>query len=180
MWTLMSAAMMLPSALPAVRHVVRNSLAWRRRRATIEFVTVYLVVWVAYGALVLALLAAQHPTIEIMLATLALAVGWQLTALKSRALSRCHRSVPLPIRGWRATVGVARFATRNGVACLGSCWAIMLVMAASTSGQAAWMLGLTAIVCAEKASNRPRRATRRTAALLAAAMLGLILGVLIS
>jgi predicted metal-binding membrane protein len=180
MWTLMSAAMMLPSALPAVRHVALNSLAWRRRRATLEFVTVYLATWVGYGAVVLTVLAVQRPTAEILVAALAVAVGWQLTGLKSRALRECHRSIPLPIHGWRATAGVARFAMHNGFACLGSCWAIMLVMTVSRSAQPAWMLGLTAVVYAEKASNRPRRAIRRTAALLGVAMLGFILETLVS
>jgi predicted metal-binding membrane protein len=67
---------------------------------------------------------------------------------------------------------VGRFALRNGGACLGSCWAIMLVTAVPTSGRLLWMLALTGVVCLEKLANRPRQATRRTAALLGGGALG--------
>jgi predicted metal-binding membrane protein len=174
MWGLMSSAMMLPAALPAVRHVAGNSLCWRRGRAITEFLAVYLGIWVAYGVLVLgalALLGHVRGRILVILA-LALAAAWQLTQPKLRALRACHRSSPLPPRGWRASAGVARFGLRNGGACLGSCWAMMLVTAVATSWRLLWMLALTALVGVEKLANRPLRATRRTAALLAGGALG--------
>ena len=133
MWALMSFTMMVPAALPAVRHVAINSLRWRRRRAVGEFLAVYLGIWVAFGAIALGLLAllpsARTDTTVALVLALALAAAWQLTPQKRRALLACHRSSPLPPRGWRATAGVLRFAGRNGGACLGSCWAMMLVMA---------------------------------------------------
>jgi predicted metal-binding membrane protein len=174
MWGLMSSAMMLPSALPAVRHVAVNSLCWRRSRAIVEFLAVYLGIWIAYGALVLGILALAGPVEERILVTVALllAAGWQLSRPKLHALRACHRSSPLPPRGWRASAGVGRFALRNGGACLGSCWAIMLVTAVPTSGRLLWMLALTGVVCLEKLANRPRQATRRTAALLGGGALG--------
>lgn len=179
MWMLMSSAMMLPAALPAVRHVAVNSLCWRRGRAIGEFLVVYIGVWIAYGVLVLGALALLGHARDGVLIVLALAVAaaWQLTPSKLRALQACHRSSPLPPRGWRASVGVMRFGLRNGGACVGSCWAIMLVMAVATSGQMLWMLALTVLVCAEKLANRPLHATRRTAALLAggALLVGLLL-----
>ncbi|HEY2767000.1 MAG TPA: DUF2182 domain-containing protein [Solirubrobacteraceae bacterium] len=174
MWALMSSAMMLPAALPAVRHVAVNSLCWRRGRAIAEFLAVYLAIWVAYGVLALGALAwtGRVRSAIVLAFALAVAAAWQLTDHKLRALRACHRSSPLPPRGWRASAGVARFGLRNGGACLGSCWAIMLVGALATSGRLLWMLALTALVCAEKLSNRPLRATRRTAALLAGGALG--------
>jgi predicted metal-binding membrane protein len=66
---------------------------------------------------------------------------------------------------------VARFALRNGLACVGSCWALMLIMALAAGAQLLWMPALTALVCAEKLSKRPLRATRRTAYLLGVAAL---------
>ncbi len=174
MWALMSSAMMLPAALPAVRHVAVNSFCWRRPRAMAEFLAVYLGIWIAYGVLVLGLLALLgHVRGEILVAVaLLLAAGWQLSGPKLRALRACHRSSPLPPSGWRASAGVARFALRNGGACLGSCWAIMLVTAVPTSGRLLWTLALTAVVCVEKLANRPLHATRRTAALLGSGALG--------
>jgi predicted metal-binding membrane protein len=174
MWALMSSAMMLPAALPAVRHVAVNSLCWRRGRAIAEFLTVYLGIWVAYGVLVLGSLAllGRARGGGLMILALALAAAWELTQPKLRALRACHLSSPLPPSGWRASAGVARFGLRNGAACLGSCWAMMLVTAVATSGRLLWMLALTALVCVEKLANRPLRATRRTAALLAGGALG--------
>ncbi|MGB7686679.1 MAG: DUF2182 domain-containing protein, partial [Solirubrobacterales bacterium] len=65
--------------------------------------------------------------------------------------------------------GVARFGLRNGAACLASCWALMLTMAAVGSSRLAWMAGLTGIVAVEKLSLKPVRTSRRVAALLGAA-----------
>lgn len=174
MWTLMSISTMLPAAIPAVRHVAVNSLRWRRRRAVVEFLAVYLGIWVAFGAVALGLLALwpSARTGTSLAAALALAAAWQLTLPKRRALLACHRSSALPPHGWRATAGVLRFGRRNGWACLGSCWAMMLVMALVTSGQIFWTVALTGFVSVEKLVQKPRRATRRTAALLATAALG--------
>jgi predicted metal-binding membrane protein len=180
MWTVMSAAMMLPAALAAVRHVAVNSLCWRRRRATLEFLGVYLAVWAVFGAVVLGVrdaLVGRLPTGSVVVA-LAVAVAWQLTAFKRHALGACHRSSPLPPRGWRASVGVARFALRNGCACVGSCWALMLVMALASGPQALWLIGCTAVVYVEKRSNRPLFVTRRVAWLLALVMLCVVLALL--
>ncbi|HWG09254.1 MAG TPA: DUF2182 domain-containing protein [Solirubrobacteraceae bacterium] len=174
MWALMTSAMMLPAALPAVRHVAVNSLCWRRRRAIAEFLTVYLGIWIACGVPVLGLLLLLRQVRSGALAVLALALAaaWQLTQPKLRCLRACHLSSPLPARGWRASTGVARFGLRNGGACLGSCWAMMFVAAAVPSERLLWTLALTALVCMEKLANRPLLATRVTAALLAGGAVG--------
>jgi predicted metal-binding membrane protein len=170
MWALMAVAMMLPAALPAVRHVAVNSLYWRRRRAVAEFVLVFLGVWILFGVLVLGALAGWPAagSAFALVAALAIAAVWQLTPLKARALRACHDSEPLPPYGWRASAGVARFGLRNGSACLASCWALMLTMAAAGSARLAWMAALTAIVVVEKVSLKPRRTARRVALALAA------------
>jgi predicted metal-binding membrane protein len=174
MWGLMASAMMLPSALPAVRHVAVNSFHWRRSRAIAEFLLVYLGIWLAYGVPVLGMvtLAGRVQGRILVTGALLLAAGWQLSRPKLLALRACHRSSPLPPSGWRASAGVGRFALRNGGACLGSCWALMLVTAVPTRGRLLWMLALTGVVCLEKLANRPLHATRRTAALLGGGALG--------
>jgi predicted metal-binding membrane protein len=181
MWGLMAAAMMLPTTLPAVRHVGANSLYWRRRRAMAEFVAVYLAIWIGFGALVLGPLSSLAPSGSgIALATvLSLAALWQLTPLKRRAQRACHQPRPLPPYGWRAGAGVARFGLFNGGACLASCWALMLAMALVGSARLAWMAALTAIVLAEKTNLKPGRTARRIALLLAAAAVGTAAAVLV-
>jgi predicted metal-binding membrane protein len=170
-WGLMTAAMMLPSALPAVRHVGTSSLFWRRRRAMAEFVAVYMAIWVAFTVLVIAPLSSRLPADSALAAAalLALAAIWQLTPLKRRALRACHFSRPLPPRGWRASAGVARFGLLNGGACLASCWALMLTMAAAGPARLVWMAALTTIVVAERFSLKSGRARRRIALVLAVA-----------
>lgn len=174
MWGLMTTAMMLPTALPAVRHVGANSLYWRRRRAMVEFVVVFVGVWVVFSVAVLGLLSSRLPDNSAWLggALMALAALWQLTPLKRRALWACHQGRTLPPHGWRATAGVFRFGLLNGAACLASCWALMLTMAAAGSARLAWMAALTAIVMAEKQSLKQGRTRRRIALLLAAAAVG--------
>jgi predicted metal-binding membrane protein len=170
MWALMVVAMMLPAAIPAVRHVSVNSLRWRRRRAMLTFVTVYLSVWVALGV-ILVVISTFWPSIDGGLAlavALAIAAAWQLTVHKQRALRDCHRPSPLPPHGWRATIGVIRFACLNGLACLRSCWAMMVAMGVASSMILVWMIAITGIVTTEKLARKPRRATHASTAVLAA------------
>jgi predicted metal-binding membrane protein len=181
MWALMAVAMMVPVALPAIRHVSANSLYWRRRRAAGEFLAIFVALWTAFGLLVLTPLAdwGPAPSPTVFAAALAAAALWQLTPLKHRALLACHRSRPLPPRGWRASAGVADFALRNGTACLGSCWAMMAAASLAGAGRLWWMAALTVLMSVEKLDEKPRRARRRGATLIAAAALGTGLALLL-
>ena len=171
MWALMAMAMMLPTAMPAVRHVAVNSLYWRRRRAMAEFIAVYLGIWALFSALVLGVALASAPTGSALVLPLVLAVAalWQLTPLKRRALRACHQPRALPPYGWRATAGVARFGLGNGGACLASCWAMMLTMAVVGTARLAWMAALTTLIAIEKLNLKPARTARRTGLLFGAA-----------
>jgi predicted metal-binding membrane protein len=170
-WALMSIAMMGPAALAGVQHTARNSLCWRRRRAIAEFAAGYLIVWMIYGAAALttATVIPGLPGAIALAGALAVAATWQLSPLKRRWLRDCHRSVPLPARGWRAEAGAVRFGLLNGTACLGSCWPFMLVMVAAPSHQLIWTAALTLATTTERLQQRPRRTTRLLAAALAAA-----------
>ena len=182
MWTLMAVAMMLPTALPAVRHVAANSLRRRRPRAMATFAAVYALVWVAFGVLVLAVSPAWAGLDRTAVAAgaLALAAAWQLSAPKRRALRDCHRPSPLPPTGRRATAGVIRFAARNGTACVRSCWAMMLAMAVAATATTFWMVAITGLVLVEKLAPKPRQPTRAGAVLLAAGALAVAASALIS
>lgn len=166
-WTAMTAAMMLPASWPAARHVGRNSLRWRRHRAVAEYVAGYLAVWAAVGVVVLLATDGHRLTPA---AALALAATWQTTPWQASFLRDCHRTVPLPPTGWRAAAGALRFGVRNGRACAGACWALMLTMAV-TPGDAAlpWTVVLAGAVAAGKLLPRPRWTSRLLAAGLALA-----------
>jgi predicted metal-binding membrane protein len=133
-WGVMSAAMMLPVALPAIRFVAFNSVRARRIRAMTLYVVGYLAVWLAFGAIALAterlLESAIAEKKHLVLAGILIGASlWQISSVKRRALLRCHATVPLPPFGVRADVASARFGGMQGWRCLQSCWALMLVMA---------------------------------------------------
>ncbi|HVF05792.1 MAG TPA: DUF2182 domain-containing protein [Frankiaceae bacterium] len=168
-WVGMAAAMMLPSAIPAARHVGLNSLCWRRHRAVATYVAAYLAVWAAYGAVALAVAALWRPPLALVLAG---AAAWPLTRWHARAFVACHRTVPLRPAGWPATRSVLRFALRNAGGCVGTCWVLMLVMvAAPPVTHLAWTVALAVVVAVQKTAWRPRRPVRATAAAFAGAAL---------
>ena len=179
MWALMVVAMMLPTALPAVRHVAANTLRRRRGRAMGTFAAVYLLVWLAFGVvLVIAARAWTGVGVRVdrtllTVAALGLAAAWQLSLPKRRALRDCHRPSPLPPVGRRATAGVLRFGLRNSTACVRSCWAMMLAMAVATTATTFWMVAITGLALTEKLALKPRQATRAGAVVLAAGSVAL-------
>jgi predicted metal-binding membrane protein len=181
MWALMVLAMMLPTALPAIRHVAVNSLRRRRTRAMATFTAVYVAVWALAGAVFIAAAPAWSALSGTWVAAagLAIAAAWQLTVHKRRALRDCHRPSPLPPTGSRATAGVIRFALRNSSACVRSCWAMMLAMAVATTATTFWMVAITGLALTEKLALKPRQAIRSGAVLLGAGALVMAAGALI-
>lgn len=173
-WLLMVVAMMGPAALSGVSHTARNSLRWRRGRAVLEYAGGYLAVWAATGVVVLTGVTAipEAPGAAALAGVLGGAAVWQLTALKRWSLRECHRSVPLPPRGWQADRAALRFGARNGAACVGSCWCMMLAMAVAPTGHLLLTATLTVAVTAERLAQRPRRVVRLCSVALALGAVG--------
>jgi predicted metal-binding membrane protein len=122
-WVVMVVAMMVPLVWPAARHVGLNSLRWRRQRAISMFLTMYVAVWTIFGVVVLlAFGLLPIPGTPALGAALIVAALWQLTPQQLYFRWACHRTVPLPPRGWPAVVGDFRFGLRQGLACVGVCW----------------------------------------------------------
>jgi predicted metal-binding membrane protein len=161
-WLVMTGTTMLPSALPALRHVSLNSLQRRRRRAVAEFVLAYLALWTAFGLLLqLALdrLPALDPR-QLTVGALLLAAAWQLTPAHLRALRGCHRTVPLPATGWPAAVGAGRFGLTNAGSCIGSCWCLMAAMCCAAGPAPLWAAAIGTGVFVEKTSAQPQQVAR--------------------
>lgn len=179
LWALMSAAMMLPTTLPAARHVGLNSLRRRQRRAMTIYVAVYLAAWMAFGIPAVALArmagAAGVESRWLVAGTLALAAGWQLTPWKRRALFTCRRTVPLPLTGLRADLACARFGVLQASRCMVSCWPLMLLMSVAGQHSLMAMAVFTAIVLAEERNVISRRLIAPIAAVLAIAATGVVL-----
>jgi predicted metal-binding membrane protein len=173
-WVQMTVAMMGPSALAGIRHTGLNSLRWRRNRAMSEYAIAYLGVWVIFGVVALVLahsIGGARSWVGLGVVLVAAAV-WELLPAKRRFLRACHRARPLPPKGRAAELGSMRFGLRSGLACLGSCWCVMLVMIAAPAAHLAWMVGLTVLVTSERFLERPRRAVEVGATVLAMAALG--------
>ena len=162
-WQVMLAAMMVPSSLPLLPRLL--SIGRRQRsssRQVCAFLAGYALIWTGFAVvaflgdtLIHRLVAewfwfARHAWL-IGVVTLALAGCFQCSPLKAGALCRCRTagsdaSCDLGCReqGWRLGM-------RHGRACLGSGWALMLVMFGIGSGGVLWMAGLTGVMVVEKA-----------------------------
>lgn len=157
MWVLMATAMMAPAAASAARHVAENSFRWRRQRAILTFLGGYVAAWALFGLVVITTLALVSQALGtlpaprvVLLFALAVGMAWQVSPWKASRLSRCRTSIPLAPYGWRAFRSCLRFGARHGMACVGSCWALMFIMAVATTGHLWWSLALTGLVLAER------------------------------
>jgi len=132
-WLLMVVAMMFPLVTAQVRQAAFHSLWSRRHRAIGVFLTGYMLPWLAFGALFI-FVQGELPVdrrASVLIVAILIAAAWQASPSKRRALSRCHRIMPLSPRGWRANWDSLRFGWRIGTACVCACWALMLVCAVS-------------------------------------------------
>ena len=125
-WTLMMAAMMLPSVTPTASRYAR-SVSGRRTARIAGLAAGYLAVWAAAGipAFGLAWLAGwvtgRHPGAAHVFAVAAIAAcgAYQLSAPKDRCLTHCR--APLTVSrpgGWARDLGAG---VRHGAYCLGCC-----------------------------------------------------------
>ena len=145
-WALMLTAMMAPLLIPALRHAYARSLRSRRRRALGLVIGSAAAVWMVGGV---ALLGAASVLRSVaggselaLLPGLAVAVIWQVSALKQRCLNRHCTQPPLACFGVAADRDALRFGASHAAWCLGSCWALMLVSLLAP----AWHLGVMLVV----------------------------------
>jgi predicted metal-binding membrane protein len=155
-WTLMVAAMMLPLVMPAVRIAANRSLWGRRDRAMAGFLVGYLAPSMGLGVLVIGLqpLHWEHKFFAAGVGFV-VAAAWRATLMHRRALIACHRTQPLAPLGWRADRDCLRFGGSIGLACVRSCWPLMIACALAEhnlmTSIAATMIGVV-----ERWTFRPR------------------------
>jgi predicted metal-binding membrane protein len=130
-WLLMLAAMTPPLIVAPLRHIGERSFAHRRARAMVLFVAGYGVVWMIAGmGLQVMALAAQmvvsDPRMCLVLSAAA-ATLWQVSPAKQWCLNRCHRRPQLAASGAPADRAAFDFGLAHGAACVGACWALMLL-----------------------------------------------------
>jgi len=149
LWVAMTAAMMLPSATPALLLVDRLS-----PRATPGFLAGYLVVWTAYGvaAYVLARAAADAGLTD-WRATgplIAAAGLYGLTPLKRACLHRCRNPLQFLLR--HEGLGPLGTGILHGGYCVGCCAGLMVVLFAVGMMSVFWMVVIAGVIAAEKAA----------------------------
>jgi predicted metal-binding membrane protein len=186
-WALMTAAMMMPAAMPLFarfERVVANRPD--RRRLAAAVILGYLAAWLGFGLLAHGLDMAVHAAMRrsqwllfngwaLGAAVLAVAGIFQFSSLKYRCLTRCRAPFSFIAAHWRGPAPLRnafRLGLDHGVFCVGCCWALMLLMFAVGTGNVGWMLGLGALMAVEKNLPWSRHLSRALgAALLAAAAL---------
>ena len=159
MWTLMMAAMMLPSVAPvALLHA--TTVPGHRTARVGGLVAGYLAVWAAAGlpayglALLTGWLPGQHPGVAHVLAVAVLTVcgAYQLSGLKDRSLAHCRSPLRLPRRygSGHGRFGGLRAGVEHGRYCLGCCWGLMVILIAVGLMNLAAMAALAVLVLIEK------------------------------
>ena len=166
MWSVMMAAMMLPSAAPMI--LLFGSIA-RSRHARGEeaiasglFGLGYVAVWSVFsvGAVVLqfaleraALLSPMMETTSITVAGVVLSAAgiYQWTPLKQTCLLHCRSPLEFVLTYWREGArGAFMMGTRHGAYCVGCCWVLMLLLFVGGVMNLAWIAGLAVFVLVEK------------------------------
>jgi predicted metal-binding membrane protein len=147
-WTVMMAAMMLPSTSPLVLLYARQSTATSSALLT----TGYVAVWAAVGLAAYAVdMRLPDPSNRVVGAVLIAAGLYQLTPLKTACLMRCRNPADFLVTHWRrGRVGALRLGVEHGAYCVGCCWALMGVLIVAGSMGLAWVVAIALVVAAEK------------------------------
>lgn len=154
---LMIAATMLPLMIAPLRHIQERSFAKRRTRATLLFGTGYMTVWMAAGmalqAVALAARWAEPAPLTCLTAAAVIALLWQVSPAKQWCLNRCHRQPHLAAFGAAADRDAFGYGLANGAACVGACWALMLLPLLLAQAHLLGMAAVTLFILAERLEN---------------------------
>jgi predicted metal-binding membrane protein len=172
MWAAMVLAMMLPTAGPMILTYaeIAETAARKGERIVSPFMIAagYTVVWLGFAA---AAALAQFVFTRVALmddgmastsglfsGAIFIAAGvYQFSALKHACLAQCRQPFPFFFAHWETTRrGVFRLGLKQGLYCLGCCWAMMVVMFAVGVMNVVWMAALGIVMTLEKfgTSNR--------------------------
>ena len=184
MWSGMTLAMMLPSAAPMILTYagIADTAARKGEHIVSPFVITagYASVWLGFAAVATltqifltraALLdAGMESASSLFSGAILLGAGfYQFSALKHACLTHCQQPFPFFFANWATTPGgVFRLGLKQGLYCLGCCWAMMAVMFAVGVMNVVWMAALGVVMATEKLL-RGRRFTHVIGVLLALA-----------
>jgi predicted metal-binding membrane protein len=183
-WVMMMIAMMFPTAAPMILLFHRVQLNRRSNGqafvATWIFVATYLALWTAAGVLAYAAAAASEAllahaglnaeaTARIGGGLIVVAGLYQLPPLKRVCLSECRSPMAFVATSWRDGIGGAiAMGLRHGLACLGCCWLLFVILFPLGIMNIAAMALITVFIFAEKVFPWSRRVAQAGAAALIA------------
>ena len=172
MWGAMTLAMMLPSAAPMILTYaeIAETAARKSERIVSPLVIAagYASVWLVFSLLATAMqiVLARAALLDtgitsangIFAGAIFIGAGvYQFSALKHACLTHCQNPFPFFFTNWATTRGgVFRLGIKQGLYCLGCCWAMMLVMFAVGVMNVVWMVGLAAVMTIEKLQSGRR------------------------
>ncbi len=140
-WSLMMAAMMLPSIAP---------LWLLYRGSRVGMAAGYLAVWSVVGVVpYVAMERAMGMTVPIVLG---LAGVYELSPLKSACLRRCRNPAAFLMEHYRS--GAVRLGVEHGIWCLGCCVGLMAVLVLAASMQLVWAVVIGAAAFVQKVLPR--------------------------
>ena len=166
MWTVMMAAMMLPSAAPMILMFAKVNRQRAVRAAPAlpvgAFVAAYLLIWTLFSLAATGvqwwLSSTEMLTMSMELVSRSAAAGlllvagvFQWTPLKRMCLQHCHTPFTFLMRYWRdGRSGAFEMGLRHGIYCVGCCWAVMALLFVAGVMNLLWVLALSALVLLEK------------------------------
>jgi len=172
MWGGMTLAMMLPSASPMILTYaeIADTAACKNERIVSPFVLAagYMIVWIGFAAAATlaqfaftraALLdSGMQSASGLFSGAIFIGAGvYQFSALKHACLTQCQSPFPFFFANWATTPrGVFRLGVKQGLYCLGCCWAMMLVMFAVGVMNVIWMATLGVLMTFEKLGTGKR------------------------
>jgi predicted metal-binding membrane protein len=172
MWGAMTLAMMLPSASPMILTYaeIADTAARKHEHIVSPFMLAagYTLVWLGFAAAATlaqfaftraALLdSGMQSASGLFSGAIFIGAGvYQFSALKHACLTQCQHPFPFFFANWATTPrGVFRLGVKQGLYCLGCCWAMMLVMFAVGVMNVIWMAALGVLMTFEKIGSGKR------------------------
>jgi predicted metal-binding membrane protein len=172
MWAAMVLAMMLPSAAPMILTYaeIADTAARKGEPIVSPFVIAagYSVIWLGFsGTATVAQFALSRAALldagmasasGLFSGAVFIAAGlYQFSALKHACLTQCRQPFPFFFAHWETKPrGVFRLGLKQGLYCLGCCWAMMAVMFAVGVMNVVWMAALGVVMTLEKLSSGTR------------------------
>ena len=185
-WQVMIAAMMLPASLPSIG-AFSAAAPRRRRHALAGFLATYALAWSTFGVLAFMGDDILHHIVDatpwlaerpwlIEASILALAGAYQFSRFKRHGLAACRHPAALAESSEAASRGSFQLGLDHGLACLGSSWALMLLMFAEGFANLGWMAVLAAVMVYEATGRHGPRAAQAVGVVLVFAALATVSG----